>query len=703
MGVFKIFNPVEKYNLYKVADRSAQLIAIKNLYFKPSFVSSFSFYDVYLFKDYLLVNYLLTKLEFINKFKFIQYMSNLKSFTKVKYFNISKYIINDYKLYNTIFLNNDNDNLKWSESIFSSPTISLIDKLEFYLTPLKYIPDDSKSEKENKKELDFFEIVNSQEILNNQNNFILQEDLKKKSVNLDNSLVKDKMLYLKYLYQEEAVFKYFSPLEVDVDFIINNIELIIEEFLSLHINFENHISMYLLIDINKYTVLLNNLKLSINEITFYLKLANQFNKVIDNYIKVKQYPIEFFNFKNKNLIVEGEKLSIVKMRNIELKNSLKEFNIYTEYNFKTIIEFVELFLFKFEFIFTISIDKFLNLFYQGIETQSIYFNFYNLLVGEFTKLKTCMTFTTLSYIVEFLEFLYLLGDIAGLNPDFFERSIFSVLNHITFKKLRLFRFNFYTRFKYFSFNNNSVQLNNYFIYNNYMNKLLNPLILNLELNKKDIELCNRKTMKKVLYGENITSDMNKLLLLFSDFKKFLYFKIKIDFFTKYVMKRKRKVKFYAILFLQPSYQQFQFNLLNFNISKNLKYYLNLHYYNFPFLKYINLQKLKEIILFQDLLKQYMSMKNKQNLIRNIDLLKIEIKDISIQINKIRLTFLKGILLYNKKNKNKILLEQINFLNLAPGVIPLKYETSTSNIQIIGNQWMEQQKHLIILNEKLQLK
>ena len=58
MGLFKFVTPIEKFNLYKVADRSAQLIAIKNLYFKPSFVSKLSFYELYLFKDYLLVNYL---------------------------------------------------------------------------------------------------------------------------------------------------------------------------------------------------------------------------------------------------------------------------------------------------------------------------------------------------------------------------------------------------------------------------------------------------------------------------------------------------------------------------------------------------------------------------------------------------------------------------------------------------------------------
>jgi hypothetical protein len=700
MGVFNILKPVDKYNLYKVADRSAQLIAIKNLYFKPSFASSFSFYDVYLFKDYLLANSLLTKLEFIDKFKFINYMKNLNSLTKVN-FNMSKYIANDYRVYSLIFSNNINNlKIKWSKSILYSSTISLIDKFEFLLTPLKYTPEKSTKEKE-KKELDFFEIVTSQEILNNQTNFILQPDSTKSTIHFDKYLLKDKMLYLKYLYQEEAGYKYYSPLEVDVNFIVNNIELITEEFLSLHINFENHTSMYLLIDINEYTIFLNNLKLSIDEITFYLNLANKFNNVIKNYIKSKKYPLEFFTFKKKNLIIEGEKLNITKMKNFEVKNSLIEFNIYTEYSFKTIIEFVELFLFKFEFIFTISIDKFLNLFYQGIENQLIYFNFYNLLVGELQNLKTSMTFTTLTYVVEFLEFLYLLGDIAGLTPDFFERSIYTLLNHITFKRLRLFRFNFYTRFKYFSFNNNVVKFN-YSTYTNYMNKLLNPLILNRELNKKDLELCNRKTMRRVLYGENVTSNMNKLLLLFSDFKKFQYFQVKIKFFTKYVLKRKRKTTFFKLPFLQPSYQLYQFNLLNLNISKNSKYYVNLCCYNFSFLKYININKLKEILLFKDLIKQYMSKKNKKDLIRNIDLLKIEIKEIAIQMNKIRLAFLKSIISYNKKNKNRILLEQINFLNLAPGIIPLKHETSMSNIQTIGNEWIEQQKNLIVLNEKLQL-
>ena len=74
---------------------------------------------------------------------------------------------------------------------------------------------------------------------------------------------------------------------------------------------------------------------------------------------------------------------------------------------------------------------------------------------------------------------------------------------------------------------------------------------------------------------------------------------------------------------------------------------HLYYYKFSFLKYININKLKEILLFKDLIKQYMSKKNKKDLIRNIDLLKIEIKEIAVQMNKIRLLFFKSIISYKK--------------------------------------------------------
>jgi hypothetical protein len=266
-----------------------------------------------------------------------------------------------------------------------------------------------------------------------------------------------------------------------------------------------------------------------------------------------------------------------------------------------------LFLFKFEFVFTVSIDKLLDLFYKGIESQIFFFDFYNLLIGELSKLKYNMTFATMSYIIEFLEFFFLLADIGGFTPEFFERPIYTILNHVYFKNLRLFRFNFYTKLKHFKYNN-SIQLNNYYKYKKYINKLLNPVIFNLEINSKDEEFLNSNTafVKNSNISQPIQFHIKKLVKLFSYFDKTIYYKYKISKFKTYVRKRSDKVKFTLILPLQYKYIKSIFRKLYAITYKFRRLSFGLPLSDLPIFKYVNLYRLKEIILFKDLLKRFLS-------------------------------------------------------------------------------------------------
>jgi hypothetical protein len=694
--------PVKKHNLYNVADRSAQLIAVKSLYKKPILINSFSFKNLCLIKDRLLMNYLLTKLEFINKFKYIEYMYHLKrlrDLNQINFLNIPKYIVNDVRIYNILYNKKSfNINIEWSESILSSPMVSVINKFNFYLKPLVYeaISDEELKALNSPSDIiEYADIVLAKEADDFDYLFNNNIPIKKESIYFDQLPSKSEMTYLKYLHQEEAAFKYYTPLPEKFD----KTDLIFEEFLSLHINFENHNTMYLLIDINHYTLILNNLSLPLNQINFYLKLANQYNEIINKFVKIKN--IEYFTFKDLQ-INPHINCSISEAKKIELSNSLNEFNIYTEYSLKTIIEFIELFLFKFEFVFTVSIDKLLDLFYKGIESQIFFFDFYNLLIGELSKLKYNMTFATMSYIIEFLEFFFLLADIGGFTPEFFERPIYTILNHVYFKNLRLFRFNFYTKLKHFKYNN-SIQLNNYYKYKKYINKLLNPVIFNLEINSKDEEFLNSNTafVKNSNISQPIQFHIKKLVKLFSYFDKTIYYKYKISKFKTYVRKRSDKVKFTLILPLQYKYIKSIFRKLYAITYKFRRLSFGLPLSDLPIFKYVNLYRLKEIILFKDLLKRYLSKNNKHKLKNNINNLKSEIIAISVQMNQIRLSFLKSIISYNTNNKNKpLFLDNINFYNLAPGIQPSSQDSLISNLNKINREWVKQSKVLLSLSNNL---
>lgn len=122
--------PTEKFRLYKRKNRSLLVTNIENLYIKPELASSFNLYDIFLFKNIFFANYLLEKLELLNKIQYISYIKLLNSIKNIKNFN---YIINDYKLYNILW---HNKFIEVDLDLFTP--IQLISLFEFFLLPLVY-------------------------------------------------------------------------------------------------------------------------------------------------------------------------------------------------------------------------------------------------------------------------------------------------------------------------------------------------------------------------------------------------------------------------------------------------------------------------------------------------------------------------------------------------------------------------------------
>lgn len=652
---FKKFNidlePSEKFLKFKTEDRSLVSKIIANLYLKPELAYSFNFFDIIFLKNFFFANYLLEKLELFNKIQFIIYMQDL-TFNFTTNITLYNYICNDYKLYNILWYNillkkNLNDFL---------PMGSLLFKLEFYLIPLIY------NSKKN----------NNISIINNSNKFKIFKN---------KELKQDYFFFMEFIKKEITFYN-----KIPFDGINLNINIMLEDFLSVHINFENNV--YSLININEYNKLLIELQLSFDNIKFYLNLANKHNLIVQN---LNNDTLIYASFKLKSQNFKSINLPLFQVKDYEFKKSLSEFNTYMEFSFKTVKEFIEIFLFKFEFIFSISLDKLLILFYEGITNQSIFFSFYNLLIKQINEVKTQMNLYTLNFVVDFLEFLYILCEIS-FNVLVFNQSIFNLINNNYFKNLRLFRFNFWTRLKLFTFNNSSLYYKYFFFFshksiNNFYNFILksfNIVQINNEISLEDKNMFTLKNFKNSIQGFNINKNLSLVyftLNFLSFIKCFLkYFKRLKHYKKKYNNDPKKiKAKQKYIAFINVYLFKFIYSFNIFQYSELFIY--NFHYlFTFNSLKYINILKMKDIILYKNFKNKLVSKMKLKDFFYNIDLYKNEFLNIIKKKNLLRFSFFKDLILYNKKKNIKIIFFfKINLLNLSSGKFPIKNSLIIINI------------------------
>lgn len=327
------------------------------------------------------------------------------------------------------------------------------------------------------------------------------------------------------LNEKDVKHSFYNTLENEKT--IFDCDIMIEDFLSIHINFNNNIYSY--INIKDYNDFLTNLNLSFKEKQFYLHLSTQHNLFVQN-LNLSFISYATFNTNLIKKVDNNNNLTLSKIKKYEFKKSLTEFNTYIEYSFKTVKNFIEIFLFKFEFIFSISLDKILTLFYNGISSQIIFFDFYNLVINEFNKLKTEMNLYTLQFILEFLEFLSVICDVSNFNFLFFNQSIFNLVNNNYFKNLKIFRFNFWTRLKFFSFNNQILYYNYMFFTENYSRlkfykylfKNFDITQINNNLHNNDKSLLNLKNLKNLIKGIDVNKNLYYIYVIINFFQKFKY-------------------------------------------------------------------------------------------------------------------------------------------------------------------------------------
>lgn len=103
-------------------------------------------------------------------------------------------------------------------------------------------------------------------------------------------------------------------------------------------------------------------------------------------------------------------------------------------------------------------------------------------------------------------------------------------------------------------------------------------------------------------------------------------------------------------------------------------------FNFKTLIYINILKVKDIIMYKNYKKKLLPKTSQNELFYMLDIFKCEIKNIFLKINILRLKFFKEIILYNKnRSSNLIEFKYINLLNIAMGIIPKKHDFIILNI------------------------
>ena len=292
-------------------------------------------------------------------------------------------------------------------------------------------------------------------------------------------------------------------------------ELYLEEILLEELNiFQNPFFFINIVDFENY---LQTLNIQSFEKNFQLKLAKIHNENL-NFLNIKEK--KFLNIKEKDQKKE------INFQNFYIIKNFEESKIYSdiffELNFfqKTCFQLIELSLFKFKDFFSMPFLDLIRKLYDSVDTQCNLILFYNLIVNEFQNKITMFTLNDIIFIIEFLEFLFILcrninrytfnvfnfniyklkliiGDIRFLKKNFYKRLFFfrneKNYNYVDYlfslysTKNIFDNFNHYFNFYNFFFSN-SINLlfeEGYSFFKrfrrNYQNKYLNPL---LDIKKK---------------------------------------------------------------------------------------------------------------------------------------------------------------------------------------------------------------------------
>lgn len=673
-------NPYEKYILFKKEDRSTQLLAINNLYQKPNLHPSLNLKTLYLLRFKLLANSLLEKLELINVVEYYNYIKFIEQ-KKVSEINLYKYIVNDFKLYKLIWptiVFNQNfslDNLKLNLLIqdlnFNINTFkikiikfkkyslygSILRNFENLLSPLIFkIP---------KKRTQYSSL--SLNKLSKEDLLIKNEKKQQKLIFLRKFMLKKYKLFFSY-FKGKGKKKRNYRCNLNSKFIYST--MFYENLLFKFSGILEH--PYNLIDIKKYYNILKNLHLSIYEIKFQLYLAKTHNKNIHLYFFREDIKFTFLypqNLDNNNLKPIQHNIDFHQIKNLEETLILNEVQISIEFSFKNTIDIIEMVLLKFEKFISYPFPKLIEMLYLGIENQEKFFTFYNLLIDDFNRVKFQFDLYTITFLTEFLEFLYYNATIAEFHSDLFYYPLHYLLNLPFFKNFRLFRHNYWNRFELFIVNN-SLKFYEFMFHLDYFQKnlyknfnysiLAKKLKLNFysyefrdklsiyqNLSKAELNFYRNRVLKKV-NGAILNKNFNVIIFMLTLYEKY---KILEKYINRYIFNRKlyfkNKIKQKVLnkkmkhLFKDYNNKLIDFKdayVCHFKIHKLRKMPKKSYVYTIYFLREYNFYKYKELKIYKKLIFYYILPSNKEILLNNISTFKDQATKIVFDTYKFRLNF-----------------------------------------------------------------
>jgi hypothetical protein len=735
----------EKYLLEKKEERATILFAIKKLFVKPHLVNNFTINEIYVIHINILCNYLLEKLSLCNYTLYLKYQELLKNLIdsvkflglEMKHFiitdiNLYKLLWDHLKIYNSNNFDNDFDyNILFKNIKEKKKIKSLISIFELFVSPLYFI-------RREKIPLYFFKL-NEQKIKFKKKRFkrpSTQMYFKRKFQFFKFRVTKPLILLRRYLSKEDykklqilrdPEFKYDKKkahIRVDLRKIPENIYFL-ENLLILQNIIDNPFQY---IHILNYYSFLKLSHLSNLEIFNQLKYAKLHNNTLLKTQKKNKYKIINNFILKKDLLTKYKliynDLNFAVIKYIESKKILGEIVLYLEYTFKTVFEFIENFLFKFSKV--MNIVPLLDLFYEGVKNQPIFFDFYNLLSISLKKIKLQFNVYTITFIVDFLELIYYLHFFAGKGMMLFTRSLKLLSNLGIFSELRIFKFNYWVRFHLFSFNDNTFIYDYFFNIYSYSNisiffyyyfDLFNLFLLsNVNINKVDYAYLSNERLVEV-DGLNLFSNItiiSKYLDSFKNMRIFDLYKKSLDFrmvlrlkriqkkYLKFNSKKirdrlfknhfKQKIKIIKnnIKFLKKknyySYKKkkvlkkndliFDFRLFRGSILRNIR--KKKLFFTLPIIRSYNLIKLKETHLIINSLKIFNNARNREVLKFNFETFRKKLKYTLKKYYELRLEFLID-LMDQKKNIKLIDFNQMNFWNLSNFQLPEDWDDIDANI------------------------
>ena len=400
---FRIFRTeltdYEKYLIYKKEDRVAQVLAAKYLSYKPFLVDLIRLADINILKFRFYYNYLLQKLSILNYWGYVCYLTHIRLFfRRLSPLKLHMFVSEDYKLYKLIwpflklpenklinFISNLTVNIEDNIKDIKLYTKSLLFIFETFLEPLPYVSmfirkEDYQLLKKQKRSKHTFRQIPEEYRPS------VKEFFRRKRKLYRFHPVRIHVFDKPFLTKEQRKkVKYFldttSPKESStkiISFSLRTIPtLLYYENLILLKNIEEN--PYQFINLNNYYIILKKYNIKEFELKTQMYLAKMHN---DNLLQISEKTLETYNvivdmqLKTKMENIKDteiyKNMDFFMIKQNEEKKVLTEISLYYDYIFKSVIDFIEVFLFKFKD--QIDLHKILPLLYDGILNKRI-FNF----------------------------------------------------------------------------------------------------------------------------------------------------------------------------------------------------------------------------------------------------------------------------------------------------------------------------------------